>query len=151
MNNLFNLTKFAKENSGGRTPIKERGIAWKEAYEERSLPLKKRFEKSLGPGSYHRWRGHDNTTNSEYFIIVGPSMQKGVGKMFFAGIKKVPMEELDEVGEVKAYSPYGEYFPSMMAALSYASERWAVPMPKNQVNYSRNQLAMVDIPEHIKA
>lgn len=150
MTNIFDLTKEAKRH-GGRTPIKERGINWQEAYEERSLPLKKRFDKEIGPGAYHRWRGHDVTTNSDYFIVVGPSYQQGVGKTFFAGIKKVPVEELDENGETKAYSPYGEYFPSIMAAMSYASDRWGMPIPKNQANYTKEQLAHVDIPEHIKA
>lgn len=151
MNRIFDLVKIAEESHGGRKPIKDRGITWEEAYEERSLPLKKRFDRDIGPGAYHRWRGHDVTTNSEYFIIVGPSLQHGVGKMFFAGIKKVPIEELDETGETKAYSPYGEYFPSIMAALSYANTRWAVPIPKNQANYTREQIAAVNIPEHVKA
>jgi len=82
---LFDL-KEARH--GGRTPIKERGIKWEERYEERSAPLKKRFDSQIGPGAYYRWSGHDATTNSDYYVVVGPSIQKGVGKMFFAGVKK---------------------------------------------------------------
>jgi hypothetical protein len=141
----FNFFKLA-----GRKPIKERGIKWEEAYEERSAPLKKRFEKAIGPGAYRRWAGHDYTTSSEYFIVVGPSIKKGIGKMFFAGIKKVPMEDIRE-GVTKVYSPYGEYFPNIKSAFSYATKKWGVPFPKNQANYDRNTLAPIDIPKHIKA
>lgn len=82
---IFQLLKTAK-HTGGRTPIKERGIKWEEAYEERSEPLKKRFEKQLGPGGYFRWAGYDTTTNSDYFVVVGPSIQHNIGPMFFAGV-----------------------------------------------------------------
>ena len=145
--NIFQLEKTAA-HSGGRTPIKERGIKWEESYEERSAPLKKRFDKELGPGAYYRWSGYDTTTNSDYFVVVGPSIQHNVGKMFFAGVKKVPHQEEEEK---KSYSPYGEYFPNIISALSHANDRWGVPMPQNQVNYTKEQLANVDIPEHIKA
>lgn len=148
MTNIFDLTKEAKRH-GGRVPIKERGIKWEEQYEERSASLKKRFEKQLGPGSYYRWFGHDVTTNSDYYIVVGPSIQHNVGKMFFAGVRKLPPAAERE--EKKSYSPYGEYFPNIKAALAYASEKWGIRMPPGQVNYTREQLANVDIPEHIKA
>jgi len=100
---LFDL-KEARH--GGRTPIKERGIKWEERYEERSAPLKKRFDSQIGPGAYYRWSGHDATTNSDYYVVVGPSIQKGVGKMFFAGVKKLP--PLAE-RENKKYCPKKEH------------------------------------------
>tara|TARA_B100000614_G_scaffold262909_1_gene300789 strand:+ start:252785 stop:253225 length:441 start_codon:yes stop_codon:yes gene_type:complete len=144
---VFDLNKYARH--GGRTPIKERGIKWEEAYEERSAPLKKRFDKQIGPGAYYRWEGHDVTTNSDYYVVVGPSIQKNVGKMFFAGVKKLPPEA--ERKEKKSYSPYGEYFPSMKAALAYANDKWGTPVPKGAPEYKKDQLAHVDIPEHVKA
>lgn len=146
--NIFDLTKEAKRH-GGRTPIKERGIKWEEQYEERSAPLKKRFEKEIGHGSYYRFFGHDVTTNSDYYIVVGPSIQNNVGKMFFAGVKKLPPSVERE--EKKSYSPYGEYFPNIISALAHASERWGIKMPQGQINYTKEQLANVDIPEHVKA
>jgi hypothetical protein len=148
MTYIFDLIKEAKRH-GGRTPIKERGIKWEEQYEERSAPLKKRFDKDIGPGSYYRFFGHDVTTNSDYYIVVGPSVQNNVGKMFFAGVKKLPPAAERE--EKKSYSPYGEYFPSIKAALAYASDKWGIRMPIGQPNYTKQQLANIDIPEHIKA
>lgn len=144
-NVLYNLYKQA-----GRKPIRERGITWKEEYEERSIPLKKRFDKKIGPGSYRRWKGHDYTTNSEYIIVVGPSIKRGVGKMFFAGIKKIPAKDLRDEKK-KIYSPYGEYFPTIKAAYSYASRKWGVPFPKNQIAYTAQGIANIDIPQHVKA
>lgn len=143
---IYNLSKTA-----GRKPIKERGIKWEENYEERSLPLKKRFDKDIGPGAYRRWKGHDYTTNSEYFVVVGPSIQQGVGKMYFAGVKKVPLEDLQHDEKTKVYSPYGEYFPNIKSALSYAVKKWGIPFPRDQANYDANTLANIDIPEHVKA
>lgn len=147
MSNLvFNLNKIA-----GRKRIKDRGIRWEEMYRERSLPQKEKFEKEVGPGSYYRWEGHDYTTNSIYYIVVGPSIQHNIGKMFFAGIKKIPIEEFTKDPDTKTYSPYGEYFPTIKGALIYASQRWGVPMPKNQIPYNKSTLMNVDIPEHVKA
>lgn len=141
---IYNFYKFA-----GRKPIKDRGIKWDESYEERSLPLKKRFDKHIGPGSYRRWKGHDYTTDSDYFVVVGPSIKRGVGKMFFAGIKKIPRKDKEEQHK-KVYSPYGEYFKNIKAALSYATKKWGVPFPRGQYPYNSSSLANVDIPKHIK-
>lgn len=147
MSNLvYNLNKQA-----GRKRIKDRGIKWEEVYRERSQPLKERFEKEIGPGAYYRWEGHDFTSNSIYYIVIGPSVQHNVGKMFFAGIKKIPLEEFTKDPDTKTYSPYGEYFPTIKGALIYASQRWGTPIPKGQVPYNRHSLDMVDIPEHVKA
>ena len=68
--------------------------------------------------------------------------------MFFAGVKRLPPEAERE--EKKTYSPYGEYFPNIMAALSYANKRWGTPIPQNQINYTRENLAPVEVPEHVK-
>jgi hypothetical protein len=147
MSNLvYNLNKVA-----GRKRIKDRGIKWEETYRERSKPLKKKFEEQVGPGSYYRWEGRDYTTNSVYYVVVGPSMQHNVGKVFFAGIKKIPLEEFTKDPDTKTYSPYGEYFPTMKGALIYASQRWGTPVPRNQVPYNKDSLANADIPEHVKA
>jgi len=73
----------------GRKRIKDRGIDWKERYHERSFRLKKRFDKDIGTFSYMRWEGHDYTTDSDYFVIVGPSLTKEGKKRFFAGVKKI--------------------------------------------------------------
>lgn len=146
MNLIYNLLKVA-----GRKPIRKRGIRWIERYRKRSFPLKKRFEKEVGYGSYFRWEGHDFTTNSMYYIVVGPSIKRNVGKMFFAGIKKIPIDEWTKDPDTKTYSPYGEYFPTMKSALIYASRRWGLPIPKDVPNYKRMDLVNAYIPEHVKA
>ena len=142
---VFELIKKA-EHTGGRKPIKERGINWEESYHDKSLSLKKKFDKQLGPGGYFRWGGHDSTTNSDYYVVVGPSIHKKQGKVFFSGIKKMP-PLADQ--KTKTYSPYGEYFRTMKAALAYANDRWGVPTPKETPNYTKEQLTAVDIPQHV--
>lgn len=147
MSNLvFNLNK-----ESGRKRIKDRGIKWEEIYRERSASLKEKFEAEIGQGCYYRWEGHDYTTNSIYYVIVGPSIQSNVGKMFFAGIKKIPIEEFTKDMDTKTYSPYGEYFPTIKGALIYASQRWGTKIPKGQVPYNKDSLANADIPEHVRA
>jgi hypothetical protein len=129
----------------GRKRIKDRGIDWEEIYRQKSESLKKRFDKSIGPGSYYRWEGHDYTSNSDYYVVVGPTIQQDLGKCFFAGIKKLPNDP-----HKKVYSPSGEYFTTITAALSYASDKWGIKFPQNQQNYTKQMLEFVDIPEHIK-
>jgi len=147
MNNLpYNLYKDA-----GRKRIRDRGINWKEKYRKRSEPLKKRFEQQVGPGSYYRWEGRDFTTNSMYYVVVGPSVHKNLGKVYFAGVKKIAIYDFTKDPDTATYSPYGEYFHNIKAALLYANERWGVPIPKNQPQYTKNNLANADVPEHIKA
>ena len=109
----------------GRKRIKDRGIEWKQRYHQRSNRLKKRFEKDIGPMSYFRWEGHDYTTDSDYFIIVGPSLTKEGHKRFFSGIKKLPDDP-----KAKVYAPSGEYFTSSISAITHAGEKCAVPFPK---------------------
>ena len=140
----FNL-KQAIEKTAGYKKIKDRGISWKEEYKEKSARLKDKFDKLVGPGSYHRWEGHDYTSNSEYYVVVGPAIHKTQGKSFFAGIKKLPKDP-----NKKVYSPYGVYFSSAMSALSYASNKWGVRMPVGQINYTREMLQSIEIPRHIK-
>ena len=115
--------------------IRDRGIIWKEKYTKKSYSLKKKFLKELGEGSYFRWEGHDNTTGNDYYIVVGPGFSKTKGKMFFAGIRKLPGE----------YSPNGEYFGSLRRAMSYAKEMWNVRFPKNFKDYTQEDLAMTRI------
>lgn len=146
MQEIFNLNKIAK-HTGGRTPIRERGIRWEEEYKDRTENMKKKFDKLVGVDSYLRYAGHDFTTNSDYYIVIGPSVEKNMGKCFFAGIKKLPPPK---EREGKTYSPYGEYFKTMRAAHAYASEKWGVPMKKNLTNYTQENLANIDIPSHIK-
>ena len=129
----------------GRQRIKDRGIEWKPTYHERSKRLKDKFDKEIGPMAYIRWEGHDYTTDSDYFVVMGPSLTKEGRKRFFAGIKKLPDDP-----EAKVYAPSGEYFTSSVAALSHANEKWAVPFPKGAPNYTDAQLAPVEIPRHVK-
>ena len=136
----FNLSKIA-----GPRRIKDRGIKWEESYPERSAPLKKKFDKLIGPGVYYRWEGHDYTTDSDYFIVVGPAVTKEGKKKFFAGIKKIPKDK-----KKKIFAPDGEYFSNIMGALSHAVEKWAIQMPRNQQNYGEAVLAPHDIPRSMK-
>lgn len=129
----------------GRKRIRDRGIEWKLRYHERSLRLKKRFDRDLGPSSYMRWEGHDYTTDSDYFIVMGPSLTKDGRKSFFAGIKKLPDDP-----KAKIYAPSGEYFSSSISALSHINEKWGVPFPKGSPNYSASQLIPLEIPRHMK-
>jgi len=137
MNNIY---KYA-----GRKRIKDRGIDWKEHYHERSQRLKKRFDKDLGPLSYTRWEGHDYTTDSDYFIIVGPSLTQEGAKRFFAGIKKLPDDP-----HAKVYAPSGEYFTTSISAYSHASDKWGVEFPTGAPNYTVNDLMQINIPRHVK-
>ncbi len=129
----------------GRKRIKDRGINWKPKYHERSERLKERFDKDLGPMSYIRWEGHDYTTDSDYFVIMGPSLTKTGQKRFFAGIKKMPKDP-----RKKIYAPSGEYFYSSLSALTFAEQRWGIPFPKGAPNYTVNDLTGIEIPRHIK-
>jgi hypothetical protein len=136
----FNLLKFS-----GRKKIKDRGINWQEHYKEKSEKLKEKFDKQIGEGAYRRWEGHDYTTNSNYYVVVGPTIQRELGKCFFAGIKKIPNDP-----KKKVYSPYGKYFINIISAYSYASDKWGIPFPKNQINYNKDVLFDINIAEHIK-
>ena len=145
-----NISEFYKLSEGFGKPkrkrIKDRGIKWEEKYRERSEPLKKRFDKSLGSGSYYRWEGHDFSTNSDYFIVIGPAKEKTGKKAYFAGIKKLPIDWEHK----KVFSPYGKYFSNILSALSYANSHWGIRFPPNQRNYSIRELAPIDIPRKIK-
>lgn len=156
---MFNLNKHNLKtakgpvaNSGpggdkpfGRKRIKDRGIKWEEAYAEKSEPLKKRFDKALGPGAYLRYEGHDYSTNGDYFIVVGPAITQEGHKKFFSGIKRLPEDPEDKV-----YSPSGEYFNNLHGALSHAANKWGLPFPKDVPNYSKEQLQQIKIPRHVK-
>lgn len=148
----FDIYKFSsRQGEFGhvkRKRIKDRGISWEEKYHDRSEPLKKRLDKLIGEGVYYRWEGHDYTTNSDYFIVVGPALTSTGQKSFFAGIKKLPPEHEDK----KVYAPSGKYFPNILSALSYASKQWGAPFPPDQVNYTASEhLANVKIPRKLKA
>ncbi len=156
---MFNLNKYkqaigpsARSGPGqsgvlhsGRKRIKDRGIKWEESYQEKSAPLKKRFDKHIGPQAYMRWEGHDYTTDGDYFVVVGPAVTVDMKKKFFAGIKRLPDDP-----RKKIYSPSGEYFSTIHAAFSHASDKWAVPFPKNTPNYTEADLSNVSIPRHVK-
>lgn len=124
--------------------IRDRGIHWLEHYEEKSIGMKKKFDKLIGPKSYLRFTGHDFTTNSDYYVVIGPSVE-GNQKLYFAGIKKLPRDK-----NKKVYSPYGEYFGTIRSAMSYAHKKWGVPFQQDVPEYTKETLAPVDIPEHIK-
>lgn len=139
------MSKFNISKTAYRKRIKDRGIDWKEKYHERSLPLKKKFDKEIGPMSYIRWEGHDYTTNSDYFVVVGPAETKELKKRYFAGVKKLPDDP-----KAKVYAPSGEYFITIVSAYSHANQKWGVPFPKGVPHYSLRELANVDIPRHVK-
>lgn len=133
------------DKQAGRKRIKDRGIKWEESYHEKSKWLKKKFDKIIGEGSYKRWEGHDYTTNSNYFVVVGPSLTEDGKKRFFAGVKKLPDDP-----HAKVYAPSGEYFTTINAAFSHASNKWGVPFPQGHPNYTINELATIEIPRHVK-
>lgn len=124
--------------------IKDRHIHWEESYHEKSLTLKKRFDSQIGPMAYLRFEGHDVTTGADYYVVIGPTIDEGK-KKFFAGIKKLPRDD-----KKKVYSPYGEYFPTIKGAMSYAGKKWGVPFVQGLPEYTEQHLAPVEIPEHIK-
>jgi len=131
---MYNLKKD-KISHIARRPIKDRGIIWKETYTDKSLATKKQMEKELGPGSYYRWEGHDPTTGNDYYVVLGPSESKKLGKSFFAGIRKLPAN----------YAANGEYFATMRQAARYANDLWAVSIPRGMGNYSSKDLVNVDL------
>jgi hypothetical protein len=113
---VFNASKMHKD---AVKRIKDRNIVWKERYTSKSLGLKKKYDSLVGHNSYFRWEGHDYTTDSDYYVVVGPSVSEELGKAFFSGIRKMPAE----------YSPSGEYFRTIREALRHAHERWGVKLP----------------------
>ena len=127
-----------------RRRIKDRGIRWKEKYGEKSIRVKKKFDKIL-PHSYYRWEGMDYESGHPYYVVVGPAESASHGKSFFAGIKKMPRDPAK-----KAYSPSGKYFPSLSSALRHASEMWGIPVPQDAAGYTQQDLASVEIPKHVK-
>ena len=127
-----------------RKRIKDRGIHWKEHYGEKSLRVKKKFDKIL-PHSYYRWEGFDYESGHPYYVVVGPAESANHGKSFFAGVKKMPRNR-----KKKAYSPSGKYFSSLISALRHAGEMWGIPMPPGVKNYTQNDLANIEIPKHVK-
>ena len=143
LKSLFNLYKF----SASRKRIKDRGIHWKETYGEKSLPLKKRFDRDIGEGSYRRWEGHDYTTNADYFVVVGPARKKHGQLAFFAGIKKLP----PKWERKKVYAPSGKYFSNLFSALSHISKMWGVHAGPTQRNYTIADLQGKKIPRRVKA
>ena len=139
------MTAFNLSKSSGRKRIRDRGIKWEERYHDKSAPLKKRYDKELGPNSYYRWEGHDYTTNGDYFVVTGPAMTKDLKKRFFSGIKRLPDQP-----EKKVYAPSGEYFSTIHGALSFATERWGLPFPRGAPNYTLNDLMNINVPRHVK-
>lgn len=133
------------ERLAGRKKIRDRGIDWVETYKDKSESLKKKFEKHVGKNAYVRWEGDDFTTNSTYYVVVGPTFQRDLGKCFFAGIKKLPNDP-----HKKVYSPAGEYFTNIVSAFSHASEKWGTPFPDPAPQFDTASLTNVNISEHIK-
>lgn len=129
----------------GRKRIKDRGINWKEKYHEKSVGLKKKFDSEIGHNAYMRFEGHDYTTNSDYFVVVGPAVTNDLKKRYFAGVKKLPDDP-----QAKVYAPSGEYFSTVVAAYSHASEKWGIQFPKGVAEYNLSHLANIDIPRHVK-
>lgn len=129
--------------------IKDRNISWKEAYSERTAPLRDRYFSEIGVGAYRRWEGHDFTTNSDYYIVCSPAQTKYGQKQFFAGIKKLPPLAVRDTANI--YSPYGKYFSNIASALGFLKDKYGVLWPKDQINYSADQLQNIEIPRFVKA
>lgn len=129
----FNLRASRKITSSKR--IKDRGIVWQEKYTKKTMAFKKKFNKHIGPGSYYRFEGHDNTTGNDYYIIVGPGFAKTKGKLFFAGIRKLPGE----------FSANGEYFKTLRKAMLYAKDMWGPRFPKDFHDYTTEDLLNVRV------
>lgn len=104
------------------TPIKDRGIQWKESYTDKSAYLKEQFEAQVGPGSYFRWEGHDHVSGADYYAVVTPGYSKKHGFHFFAALRKMPADN----------GASGKKFKNQAEALSYAMETWRVPPPDTQ-------------------
>lgn len=129
--------------------IRDRNIEWEETYTERTEPLKDRYERQVGPGSYYRWQGHDYTTDSDYYVVCSPARTRDLKKSFFAGIKKLPPNWQED--EAKVYSPYGKYFDNIATALTFLYDKYRIPYPQNQYPYNLTHLADVKIPRTLKA
>ena len=141
MNEQEGLQKFAH-----RKRIRQRGIEWKQTYGEKSLPLKKRFDKQLGQNSYLRWEGHDYTSDGDYFVVIGPAITKNGQKKYFAGIKRLPPKQ----NRKKIYAPSGKYFQDIMQAIYHGNNMWGTPIPQGQQNYNMQHLAGINIPRKMK-
>jgi hypothetical protein len=141
---MFNYKQFKE---AGRKRIKDRGILWKEDYGEKSIKVKERYQKSIGPGSYYKWEGHDYTTDSDYFIVVGPSVDKFGRKQWFAGIKKLPPKYKRKIG---IYTPTGKYFTSIVSALGHARDMWGINFPKDQEPYTVQNLENVKVTKKLR-
>ena len=138
------MKKFNLSKNAGRQRVKDRCIEWKEQYHERSVSLKKRFDKLL-KDAYMRWEGHDYTTDSDYFVVVGPAITQDGKKRFFSGIKKLPDDP-----KATVYAPSGEYFSTSVGAFSHANEKWGVMFPQHAPKYTLENLANIEIPRHMK-
>ena len=139
---MFNLKESKKKDKKDhkkdhkkRTLIKDRNIDWEETYTPRTKSMKERFEEEIGPGSYFRWEGYDNTTDNTYYVVVSPSYSKKEGNSFFAGIRKLPAD----------FSPNGEYFDTLKEAIRYAKDTWDIKTPKNLINYTKKDLKGLDL------
>jgi len=112
-----------------RQKLVEKNIKWEEAYTEKSDFLKRQFEDVVGPGSYFRFEGKAND-GDEYYVIISPANVHKPRAKFFAGVRKMPA----------TYSAGGKYFDSMDGAMTYATETWGVPKPKELKPYTAAQL-----------
>jgi hypothetical protein len=101
-------------------PIRERGIRWAESYGDKSAYLKEQMDEQIGPGAYLRWEGHDNTTNTDYYVVVSPGFSKKKGYHFFAGLRKMPAD----------HGASGKKFRTQREAMAYARQMWRVLPPQ---------------------
>ncbi len=113
-----------------REKLVEKDIDWKEVYTDKTLFLKEQFEDIIGPGSYFRFEGKDNRSESSYYCIISPARIHNPIAKFFAGVRKLPA----------TYSAGGKYFDSMDGAAKYARDTWGVPTPKNLKPYTAAKL-----------
>ena len=113
-----------------REKLVEKNIKWGQAYTEKTQFLKEQFEATVGPGSYFRFEGTDQSSGDSYYCIVGPAKVHDPKAKFFAGVRKLPA----------TYSAGGKYFDSLSSAAAYARDTWGITTPKELVPYTADAL-----------
>ena len=113
-----------------KTKLAEKPISWSEVYTDRTETLKDQYEDIVGPGSYFRFEGTDADSGDDYVVIVSPAKVKSPKAMFFAGVRKLPMD----------YPAGGLYFSEMRKAAEYAEDTWGVTMPPSMGYYDVEDL-----------
>jgi len=121
-----------------REKLVEKDIDWAETYTDKTEYLKKQYDDVIGPGSYYRFEGKDDSSGDEYYCIIGPAKVHKPKAKWFAGVRKLPA----------TFSAGGKYFDSLDSAAKYARETWGVATPKSLKPYT--SAALFGISQKIK-